>query len=478
MAYGVVKIYISEDRYPDLYAWLDDMSHKAKRLKNASLFIVRNNFTAHGKDSLTANEQEVQDEIALMYETYPSAGKVKSVISYGLLDKILRATKNPDYFSGLPMQSAEAVARQACADFTNWLKALKKWKTNPELFLGKPRMPGYIKGDKAQVPFTNQDCKIRNGRLCMPGKRSVAIAAVPDKAVLKEVKGSPAGDDYVLFVTYETPDSVPIPGSMPFTAAIDFGLNNLAAVVTDADTPCLIYKGGAAKAKNQWFNKERARLQSALMIGKSPDEYPGETHALRALSQDRERFLFDFFHKIGKHLVEWCMENGISRLIVGSNKLWKQECSIGSVNAQNFVQMPFYTFKKILKYLCERAGILFVEQEESYTSKASAADGDDIPVYRSNSNEKLSFSGKRIKRGLYRTKDGYLLNADLNGATNIGRKATSDFLKETDIVKKLSEIQVLRYGDFYKTSPSKNKKKAKSKGKAKSKRLIPAIVAA
>ena len=452
MAYGVMKVHIRQSRYPDLYAFLDENSKRAKKLRNATLFRLRNNFTAHNKTALTDNEQEVQDEIRLMHETYPSVGKVGAVVSHFKMDKLLRATKNPDYFSGMPMQAAEHTARQACEDFSNWLSALKDYKAHPEKYLGKPRMPGYVKTDKAQIPFTNQECRIKDGCLCFPKTPcSVPFSGIPEGSTLKEVKCSPDGDDFVLFVVYETPDEGPALCDMPFVAAVDFGISNLAAVVTDADAPCLIYKGGAAKATNQWYNKERARLQSALTKGKSPDEKHPETHALKALSQRRERFIFDFFHKVAKHLVDWCVENGIGTLILGSNKLWKQECNMGSANNQTFVQMPFYTLKKMLQYLCERVGIRCIEQEESYTSKASAADRDAIPVYDPENKEaKYPFSGKRIKRGLYRTGDGHFLNADLNGAANIGRKALPEFLKEADIPGKLSNIEVIRYGAFYK----------------------------
>ena len=165
MAYGVMKVHIRQSRYPDLYAFLDENSRRAKKLRNATLFRLRNNFTAHNKTALTDNEQEVQDEIRLMHETYPSVGKVGAVVSHFKMDKLLRATKNPDYFSGMPMQAAEHTARQACEDFSNWLSALKDYKAHPEKYLGKPRMPGYVKTDKAQIPFTNQECRIKDGCL-------------------------------------------------------------------------------------------------------------------------------------------------------------------------------------------------------------------------------------------------------------------------------------------------------------------------
>ena len=156
MACSVTKLNIRQARYPELYAYLDDMSRKAKLLRNAALFRIRNNFTIRGKDCPTAHELEVRDEVQALYDAYPSQKEIKSVIPGFALEKLMRVTKNPDFFSGLPMQTAQHIVLQACADFQNWLKALKDWKQHPDKYLGKPKMPGYTKSDFGQVPFTNQ----------------------------------------------------------------------------------------------------------------------------------------------------------------------------------------------------------------------------------------------------------------------------------------------------------------------------------
>ena len=98
---------------------------------------------------------------------------------------------------------------------------------------------------------------------------------------------------------------------------------------------------------------------------------------------------------------------------------------MGSRHNQNFTQIPIFTLKRKLQSLCERYGIECVEQEESYTSKASSLDGDFLPTWNADNPQKYAFSGKRIKRGLYRTAEGWLVNADCNGALNVIRKHTS-----------------------------------------------------
>ena len=93
------------------------------------------------------------------------------------------------------------------------------------------------------------------------------------------------------------------------------------------------------------------------------------------------------------------------------------------INNQNFVNIPYGKLRDKLVYLCKLYGIEFKLQEESYTSKASFFDGDEIPIYDKENPQEYIFSGKRIKRGLYQTSVGKLINADCNGALNILRKS-------------------------------------------------------
>ena len=144
------------DEKHELYSYLDNFAHKAKCLRNASLFRIRNAFTAHSKKTLTANETEVQNELALL-----NGQKTYYVLGYGVLQKLMRVTSNPDFFSGLPMQTAQHIVRQSCSDFKAWLAALKVYREDASSFKGKPKMPGYCKGDTTTYLFTNQDAVIK-----------------------------------------------------------------------------------------------------------------------------------------------------------------------------------------------------------------------------------------------------------------------------------------------------------------------------
>lgn len=200
--------------------------------------------------------------------------------------------------------------------------------------------------------------------------------------------------------------------------SIDLGVNNLATCIS-TDGASFIVDGKRIKSLNHWYNKENARLQSE----KDKRRIKGFTRKQAQITINRNNRVRDYLNKAARHIVNFCIANLIGKIVVGSNPGIKQEINIGAVNNQNFVQIPFWNFRGKLKALCERYGILYQETEESYTSKASFLDRDAIPVYNPDNPQEYKFSGRRIKRGLYKTQHGRLINADLNGAANILNKS-------------------------------------------------------
>ncbi len=172
--------------------------------------------------------------------------------------------------------------------------------------------------------------------------------------------------------------------------------------------------GKKIKALNQWYNKENSRLQSI----KNRQGIPGITERQARLILKCNNRVRDYLNQVARYIINYCQTHQIGKLIVGYNPTVKQEIKIGSRNNQNFVQIPHYSLKAKLKALCFRYGIRYLE-EESYTSQASFLDGDDIPSYNANNPKEYTFSGKRVKRSLYRSRNGHLINADVQGAANI-----------------------------------------------------------
>ena len=209
------------------------------------------------------------------------------------------------------------------------------------------------------------------------------------------------------------------------TLAIDVGLDNLASCVTTTGTSFIV-DGRKLKSINQWYNKQLAHYASI----KDHQRIKGYTARMSGITDKRNRQVTDYMHKVARYIVNYCIANDIGTIIIGHNVDQKQSVSMGKANNQKFVQIPFDQLRTYLQTLCERYGIAYIETEESYTSKASFLDGDDIPVYDAAHPYTGTFSGKRIKRGLYRTKENTLVNADINGACNIAKKGKQNLCIE------------------------------------------------
>ena len=199
--------------------------------------------------------------------------------------------------------------------------------------------------------------------------------------------------------------------------AIDIGLENLATNVTTLGTS-FIMDGRKLKAINQGWNKRKAKLQSILS-----KQHLYTSERLQRITNKRNNRIDDYLKKTARYIINYCIENGIGTIICGYNSDFKREIDLGKKINQQFVQVSIGKLRNQLKCLCERYMMKYIEQEESYTSKASFLDMDEIPVYQADNQEKHNFSGKRINRGLYLTKEGKIINADVNGAANILRKS-------------------------------------------------------
>ncbi|AIS51798.1 transposase, IS605 OrfB family [Thermoanaerobacter kivui] len=141
----------------------------------------------------------------------------------------------------------------------------------------------------------------------------------------------------------------------------------------------------------------------------------GSSNRIKKLSIKRDNKIKDLMHKISRFIVNWCKQYDVDTLVVGYNSGWKQEIELGKINNQNFVSVPFYDFINMLKYKCEEEEINFILVEESYTSGCSFLDGEEVNKTNYNPH-------RRIKRGLFKSNKGILINADVNSAYNIIRK--------------------------------------------------------
>ncbi len=354
-------------------------------------------------------------------------------VRWGDADKLIKAGmrhRHPAYHE-IPSVMSQAVIKRLGEDWSSYFSALKEWKSTPSRFLGKPKMPGYAKGSKtALMPFKDVACV--NGEIIFPKKagllpikiaccKNQVMKAKGEDQIILEIRFVPHGSCYWLEVVYrlrstnvDRKHAVLLDKAK--CLAIDIGVNNLATLVSNqpGHRPVLI-NGRVIKSVNHLYNKDAAKLRAK-----------GHGKLLEAKGVKRFCWVNDHLHKTSHFVIQHCLKHDMGRLVIGHSPDWKQGIRIGKINNQKFVSIPHAKLIEQIQYKAEEYGIQVIVREESYTSKASALDLDPVPTYNPISLQYHQFSGRRVKRGLYKTKAGHFLNADVNGALNILRKEIGD----------------------------------------------------
>jgi putative transposase len=376
------------DRRDSRFAPIDAAAFKAKNLYNAALYLVRQAFIFEGR--------------YLDYEA------------------VYHQMKGHDAYRVLPAKVAQQVLRLLDKNWQSYFAACEAYREDPSKFRTHPKMPHYKhKTDgRYTLVYTIQALSrpgLKRG-LIQPSMLPITVQTLASPARIAQVRIVPRIGFFVVEVVYEQQEAAPS-GNPALYAAIDIGVDNLAAITSNkmGFVPQLV-NGRPIKSTNQFYNKRKAELQAAL-------GHEGTTARMERFTAKRTRRINHYLHTASKAIIALLVQEGIGTLVVGKNPGWKQEAELGRVNNQHFVGLPHARFIQMLEYKARLAGISVVLQEESYTSRASFLDGDPIPTYDPKREGQYAFSGKRIKRGLYRARDGRLINADVNGSYNILRKA-------------------------------------------------------
>lgn len=316
--------------------------------------------------------------------------KTKGYLDYYKVNRILINSKDTDYYS-LPTRVSNQVLMLLDRNFKSFFALIKKKKDNK--YNKSVRIPRYLDKQGRNITiFPKQSISkiyLRKGLIKLSSLNILIPTKVTESDIV-EVRVLPRNNHHVIEIIYKVEEKELKPDNGRY-ASIDLGLNNLATVSSNVVKPIII-NGRPLKSINQYYNKEVARLQSLLKNNR----------------------------KTSKRIGNFLVSNNISTLVIGYNKEWKQNINLGKRDNQSFVNVPFYAFKKQLEYKCKLEGINVILTEESYTSKCSFLDSEPL---RKHSN----YAGKRIKRGLFRSAKGKLINADLNGSLNILRKVIGEF---------------------------------------------------
>ena len=372
-----------------LYKELDSISFLSKNLYNKANYIIRQEFIKTSKEKERGKREKA------------------NWIRYGELQKMMQDSKDFDYMQ-LPAKVSQQVLRTLDKSWSSFFRSIKVWKKGNSGHTGRPKLPKYKdkKNGRNILTYTIQAISkkgLKNGIILL-SKTNVKIKT--RKTDIQQVRVVPKIDHYVIEVVYKR-EIVQAKVDKNKIAGVDLGVNNLATVTSNQNVSPLLINGRPLKSMNQFYNKERARLQS--FVGDK------SSNKLRSLTNKRNRKVDDYLHRASKEIVTHLIKNEIGTVVIGKNKLWKMESNIGKKNNQNFINIPHARLIEMIAYKCELVGILVIIKEESYTSKCSFIDFEEMKHHE-------NYMGYRKHRGLFITKDRLKINADCNGSGNIIRK--------------------------------------------------------
>jgi putative transposase len=347
------------------------------------------------------------------------------------------------HFTAMYSQVAQQCLTTVAESFKSFFGLLKGIKTGN--VVQKPRLPNYRKPGLNLVTYPGQAVKLKPEGLRFPlGSKVKAWFGIdafylpmPSNLEYKDIREFrllPRNGQFYLELVYKMPV---VKSSVLAERAlgIDPGLNNWLTCISNVGTSFIV-DGLHLKSLNQWYNKR-------ISVLKENQSHSFWSKQLANITEKRNRQVRDAVNKAARIVINHCLENGIGTVVFGWNKGQKDSSNMGRKNNQKFVQIPTARLKDRISQLCEQYGIQFVETEESYTSKASFLDSDTLPKFGEKP-EGWKESGKRVTRGMYRSKDGVRINADCNGAANILRKVATKLSINLDGVSRGALIAPLK----------------------------------
>jgi lycopene cyclase CruP len=408
-SYGCQQVLIKPDK--ELRAILEFVCEESNKLANCGIYYAR--------------------------QLYFKTGKIPSKFD------LHRLMKGNAHFQALYSHVAQQTLTSVAESFKSYiglLKGVKKGTVTP-----RPKLPGYRKNSLKLATFPRADVKLKPEGLRFPlGSKVKAwfgldafYLPLPSNLAynsINEIRILPRSGQFYAEFVYKV-DSVQAAVDPNRALGVDPGLNNWLTCVSNVGTS-LIVDGRHLKSLNQWYNKRVSILKK-----NQPQGFWSKQ--LASITERRNRQVRDAVNKAARLVLNHCLANQIGTVVFGWNKGQKQELNLGGKTNQMFVHIPTARLKNRIEQLCKQYGIQFVETEESYTSKASFLDLDQLPTFGEKP-EGWQESGKRVKRGLYRSKEGFRINADCNGAANILRKVAAKLRINLDGVSRGALIAPLK----------------------------------
>ena len=410
-------------------------------------------------EELEKLQKSVESAKKSEYKPQAYIDKNNGLLSYDFLNYFFchhykpKDKKYTNPYRDMFIQTSQQVLKNLFNDWKSYFKSIKTYNKDKSGFTGRPKLPKYKSKDgRIKTSFTNQCCKVKSckvrGNIVTFPRTDLVLRIGIDitNLTLKEVRIVPNGSIYTIELVWDKVIQISEKLNDKAYIGIDLGLKNLATIVNNIGLQPIIINGKPLVAINQYYNKKKAKLQKLMPFSvvarynKSKGILENKKIQLHyskkmdKLTRKRNNKVEDYMHKVSKKIINYCIDNNIGNIVIGKNEQWKTNINLGRRNNQNFTGIPFNRLIDMIQYKAEFFGIKVLITEESYTSKSSFLDLDILPKFSDESSTKYTFSGSRITRGLYKTKN-IVINADVNGAYNILRKVDLNLFSKEDISK-------------------------------------------
>lgn len=370
-----------------LYKEIDNLAFLSKNLYNKANYTVRQKFIESSKEF--------------------KEGKIKNA-HWMRSSELSKLFKNDECYQQLPRKVSQEVLKQLERNWKSFFELIKLY--NKKKITSLPKLPNYKHKTKGRnlLVYNIQAIsgkKLRD-KIISLSQSNISFETTKDN--IRMIRIVPKYRRYIIEVVYKK-EVKDLKLNKENIIGIDLGLNNLATITSNHSgvTPILI-NGRLLKSFNQFYNKKKALLQSYIGNKKL-------SNRINTLSNKREYKIEHYLHHVSKYIVQLCIKNDIGTIVIGLNKDWKRNINIGKKNNQNFVNIPYSKLINQIIYKSQAVGIDVKITEESYTSKCSFIDNEPIQ-------KQEKYLGRRVKRGLFISAEGKLINADVNGSANIIKK--------------------------------------------------------
>ena len=412
---------IKRSKHRELFKKIDAYCYCAKNLSNSVQYLICQCYRIHQKfknqEALEPWEQEMVDCINYAITDYNDGKDEKKKLKQISADNGFIADayflswhlKNHEVYKAMPYATCSQICiQEKCRQWKSFYQAKKEYLKNPDKFLGAPRKPGYLDSRKGRnaIVITSQNFSVaENGRIRMPGfLKEITIKAKHGLVRQICIKTDQSGIRIMLMYEQET-ERAQTGGNI---MGIDLGVDNLITASLSSNSTPIILNGRPLKSINRYYNKKKAILQEVAIKRNHLDI----THRMERMTEKRNNKVKDYLHKASRRIIEFAKTNKVSHIIIGNNKGWKQKVKLGKRTNQTFVSIPYRMLIDMICYKAQLEGHRVSVVKESYTSGTSYLDGEKP--------EKIFYdAARRIKRGMFKSNSGILINADVNAAYQI-----------------------------------------------------------